>query len=341
MESIVSNMEPSQDIMPRGRLDTADSSPVFASAQGGHNIPRMISANQDSQALVPVGSNSIIPANSDDIIRRSPKRYRMESEHGNSALEIPSSFQEALKSPEAKFWKAAITSELKALSKKNTWTVMTNTGNQKAIGTKWVFTIERNESGDVERYKARLVALGYRQIYGVDYLETYSPVASLNSIRIFLAISCHKGYSIHQFDVDTAFLNAHLKEEVSIYPPEGVGANTNQIFKPNRSFYGLKQATATWFKTITCIFVNMRFKQSATDSCIFIREDINSQIYVTLYVDDMLISAKSIDTINEVASEISKHFKLKMLGNVRFIFGIEVDYIQGTCQMKISQGAFI
>lgn len=85
----------------------------------------------------------------------------------------------------------------------------------------------------------------------------------------------------------------------------------------------------------------MRFKQSATDSCIFIREDINSQIYVTLYVDDMLISAKSIDTINEVASEISKHFKLKMLGNVRFIFGIEVDYIQGTCQMKISQGAFI
>ena len=166
-------------------------------------------------------------------------------------------------------------------------------------------------------------------------------MASLNSIRVFLVICCHQGFSIHQFDVDTAFLNGHLKNEVFIYPPEGVEANPKQIFRLNRSLYGLKQATATWFKTISSIFVSMRFKQSATDSCTFIREDINSQIYVTLYVDDMLIGAKSIETIRGVASELSKHFKMKILGNVRFIIGIEVDYMQYIRQMTISQGAFI
>nr|CCA28017.1 putative polyprotein [Albugo laibachii Nc14] len=151
-----------------GRLDTFDTfdtfenSSVFSIAQDGHNIPRMLSGNQESQALVPVGSNSIVSANDKDIIRRLPKRYQIESEHANSALTIPSSFQEALKSPESQFWKEAITSELKALKKKNTWTAIKNKGKQKGIGMEWVFAIKRNENGDVERYKARLVALGYR-----------------------------------------------------------------------------------------------------------------------------------------------------------------------------------
>jgi hypothetical protein len=211
----------------------------------------------------------------------------------------------------------------------------------KVIGTKWVFAIKRNEHGEIERYKARLVALGYRQTYGVDYLETYSPVANMNSIRVFLAMCCHSGLYIHHYDVDTAFLNGHLEEDVYVFPPDGVQTKANQVCKLNRSLYGLKQAAATWFKTISTVFMKMGFKQCVSDSCIFVRHEGVASAFVTLYVDDMMIGAKSLMAIKTVADELSTHFKLKQLGSVRFILGIEVEYDMHQRRMKISQSACI
>ena len=89
-------------------------------------------------------------------------------------------------------------------------------------------------------------------------METYSPAANLNSIRVFLAVCCQKGMLIHQYDVDTAFLYGVLEEEVYVYPPLGVRAGCDKVLKLNLSLYGLKQAAATWYKTISCVFVEMR-----------------------------------------------------------------------------------
>jgi hypothetical protein len=116
--------------------------------------------------------------------------------------------------PEKQEWRDAIKTELKALRDKKTFTMVKRDPSMKVIGCKWVIAIKRDENGKIQRYKARLVALGYRQTEGIDYNVTYSPVANMNSIRTFLAMCCQHGYYIMQYDVDTAFLNGKLEEDM-------------------------------------------------------------------------------------------------------------------------------
>ena len=103
-------------------------------------------------------------------------------------------------------------------------------------------------------------------------METHSPVANLNSIRVFLAVCWHKGMLNHQCDVDIAFVYGVLEEEVYVYPPLGVRAGCDQVLKLNCSLYGLKQAAETWNKTVSCVFVDTEFTSFAPDSCIFFKE---------------------------------------------------------------------
>lgn len=152
---------------------------------------------------------------------------------------------------------------------------MKQTLNTKVIGTKWVFAIKWNDRGEIERYKykARFVALGYRQTASVDYSEMYSPVANLSSIRVFLALCCQQGYHIQQYDVDTAFLNGYLQEDVYIRPPEGVSVQAGHVCKLHRSLYGLKQAAITWYKMISEVFVTkLEFVRCKSDSCMLVRQ---------------------------------------------------------------------
>jgi hypothetical protein len=128
--------------------------------------------------------------------------------------------------------------------------------------------------------------------------------------------------------VDTAFLNGKLEEDIYMWPPEGVTSRDGEVCKLNRSLYGLKQAAATWYKTISDVFVkHLGFKQCASDSCIFVRKD---GVWIALYVDDMLISAKSLTMIKTIQAELSKKFTLKDLGQARFILGMEVKYDRKT-----------
>ena len=117
----------------------------------------------------------------------------------------------------------------------------------KPIGCKWIFKRKRGVDGKVETYKARLVAKGYRQRYGIDYNETFSPVAMLKSIRIMLALAAYFDYEIWQMDVRTAFLNGELEEEVYMMQPEGFASiDESKVCKLNRSIYGLKQVSRSW-----------------------------------------------------------------------------------------------
>ena len=162
----------------------------------------------------------------------------------------------------------------------------------------------------------------------------------MNSIRVFLAVCCHFGRIIRQYDVNTAFLNNVLEEDVYISTLQGVDMDPSQLLKINRSLYGLKQAAATWFKTISNVIRNMEFVPCVTNQCVFARRDGHlSWIYVTLYVDDMVLGGISATLTDKVADELAIHFKLKTLGHVRFILGIEVEYAQQTKKLKISQGA--
>ena len=136
-------------------------------------------------------------------------------------VKTPKTHNGAMKSPEAHHWKLAEQAELESMTKHQVFTHMVLPRGKKTIDTKWVYALKYKD-GVIYKYKARLVAKGYEQLYGVDFEETFAPVARLTSLRIVLAIAAKLRFDIQQMDVETAFLNATLEEEVYIKVPEGV-----------------------------------------------------------------------------------------------------------------------
>jgi Reverse transcriptase (RNA-dependent DNA polymerase) len=133
---------------------------------------------------------------------------------------FPKSWQIAKEDPK---WKAAMIEELEALVKNKTWEFVSLTAGKKAVGCKWVFTVKQNQEGRVERYKTRLVAKGYSQTYGIDYDETFAPVAKMSTVRTFVSLAANGGWKLHQLDVKNAFLHGNLLEEIYMEVPPGIG----------------------------------------------------------------------------------------------------------------------
>ncbi|OWY91349.1 hypothetical protein PHMEG_00040105, partial [Phytophthora megakarya] len=208
---------------------------------------------------------------------------------------------------------------------------------------------KRNEKGEVTRHKARLVAKGYSQRHGIDYEETYAPVAYLNSIRAVLAKCCAEGFEIEQCDVDTAFLYGKLGEEIYMELAEGLRelltladaeGEEDVVCLLLQSLYGLKQASRVWNETIDGHLKGMGFKAADADPCVYTRGEGDDECIVCLYVDDMLIASRDKDVIASVKAGIAEKFRIKDLGRARFILGIEVDYDMDGKTLGISQRAY-
>lgn len=211
----------------------------------------------------------------------------------------------------------------------------------KVVGCKWVFAHKLNEKGEITRYKARLVALGYLQTHGLDYWDTYSPVASMNTIRVFLFVCCKRKLKIRQFDNETVFLNGDFEEEVYMVIPPGVHAASGMVCRLRRSLYGLKQAAAAWFKTIRSVFVEIGFDQCRADPCIFVRtRDGQDPVFIVLYVDDLLIAVSSTTNIDAIRDQLASRFTVKSLGD-RYILGIEIHYALEKGELSMKQTQFI
>jgi len=148
-----------------------------------------------------------------------------------------------------------------------TWELVALTKDKKTIGCKWVYKVKHNADGSVSRYKARLVAKGYAQTYGIDYEETYSPVAKMTTIRAIIAMATTKGWSLHQMDVKNVFLPGDLKEEMYMEQPPGYVDQThpNLVYRLKKVLYGLKQAPRAWSNKIGQYFVISGFQTSNAD----------------------------------------------------------------------------
>ncbi|GJR50023.1 retrotransposon protein, putative, ty1-copia subclass [Tanacetum coccineum] len=185
--------------------------------------------------------------------KRAPDRmclYIDAEEHELGDLGEPANYKAALLDPESEKWLAAMNVEMQSMKDNDVWELVELPPNAKTVGHKWLFKKKTDMDGAVHTFKSRLVAKGFTQTYGVDYEETFSPVADIRAIRILIAIVAFYDYEIWQMDVKTAFLNGHLSEEVYMTQPEGFvnPKYPNHVCKLKRSIYGLKQASRQWNK---------------------------------------------------------------------------------------------
>jgi len=173
-------------------------------------------------------------------------------------------------------WITAMHEELNQFARNEVWTLVPRTNQMNVIGTKWVFTNKLEEQGVIVRNKARLVAKGYKQEEGIDYGETYAPVARLEAVRLFLAYSCMNGFKLHQMDVKSAFLNGYIYEEVYVCQPPRFEdhKHPDYVFKLKKALYGLKQAPRQWYERLSNFLLSHAYERGKTDKTLFIKKAI-------------------------------------------------------------------
>ena len=233
----------------------------------------------------------------------------------------PESYEQALDGPNNRKWREAIDAELQAHVENNTWTVVKAPSQHVTPTAKWVFQLKKDAAGNVERYKARLVARGFQQRQGRDFGETFAPVASLDTVRTMIAITAIKDYHMLQFDVSTAFLNGVLSETVYVDPPKGVQVADDECLKLNKALYGLKQAGRTWSECLSQALVGLDMTATESEPCLFVSDD--RELLLVVYVDDGLIMGKDGARCAQLLEKLAQKFKVKELKCEMFL-GIEL-----------------
>uniref|UniRef100_A0A2N9HQ21 Integrase catalytic domain-containing protein n=1 Tax=Fagus sylvatica TaxID=28930 RepID=A0A2N9HQ21_FAGSY len=241
-----------------------------------------------------------------------------------ATLHEPHTFREASSDP---LWQQAMKEELDALLKTGTWDLVDLPAGKSAIGCKWVYKIKTRSDGTVDRYKARLVAKGFTQEYGIDYEETFAPVARLSSVRTLIAVSASRHWPLFQMDVKNAFLNGELTEEVYMQLPPGFSQPpgfSHKVCRLRRALYGLKQAPRAWFAKFSSTISQHGFSASSYDSALFFRRSDHGITLLLLYVDDMIITGDDVQGIQDLKRFLGQHFEMKDLGPLSYFLGLEV-----------------
>ncbi|UYV66146.1 hypothetical protein LAZ67_4000486 [Cordylochernes scorpioides] len=237
----------------------------------------------------------------------------------------PKDAEEALSGKDSYFWRKAMKEEFDSLIENKTWELVDPPKGQNVIGSKWVFRRKYSSDGSLERYKARLVAKGYSQKYGIDYEETFAPVVRHSTIRTVLALAVEYDLLVHQMDVQSAFLNGDVKEEIYMTQPENFESKKypRRVCKLKKAIYGLKQAGMTWHAKLDSVLKEMGLEQMKTDNCVYIKHH-EGILLVAIYVDDLIIAAEREDTLISFKESMKKIFKIKDLGKINYCLGIRI-----------------
>lgn len=238
------------------------------------------------------------------------------------AAVIPRNYKEAVSGPDREFWLESIKDELNSLEENETWEIISNRPDIRTLKTKWVFVIKDDPLSDTPRYKSRLVPMGFTQIPGVDFFETFANVARMETIRIVLTIAAKMDMFIRSVDVKTAFLQGELEEELYIDIPEGIRQQPGKVCKLLRPLYGIKQGPACWEKRLTTFLKSMDFKASEYDPSLFIRLD-QEMTYIVCYVDDLLLVSTKKSVLDDTIKKLGKEFKIKETPINKFV-GMEI-----------------
>ncbi|KAJ9565416.1 hypothetical protein OSB04_001382 [Centaurea solstitialis] len=257
-------------------------------------------------------------------LRRSKRILRPNPKYANTAI-----LEDNVKEPETyeevsqnKAWQKAMEEEITALEQNQTWELVPRPRDIKPISCKWVYKIKRRPDGSIERYKARLVARGFSQQYGLDYDETFSPVAKITTIRVLLALA------------------AKLDREIYMDQPKGFedATNSNHVCKLRKALYGLKQRA--WYGKIAEFLTRSGYSVAHADSSLFIKEIDGKLAIVLVYVDDLIITGDDEREIHQTRANLSVRFQMKELGELKHFLGLEVDRTKEglfLCQQKYTR----
>lgn len=256
----------------------------------------------------------------------------------NEAFE-PRTFKEALNCHERDCWISAMQEELQSIENNDTWELVDLPKGRSTIGSKWVYKLKVDELGGNHTYKARLVAQGFSQKFGVDYDEVFAPVARTETFRILLTVAGKNGFGLKQYDFKTAFLNGELKEEIFMRPPQGVPSD-GKVLKLKKSLYGLKQAAKVWHDSLHGVLVEHGCVQSQHDKCLYVATKSDSKVFLIVHVDDLLVAFNDESLLNSIISAVGKVYQLKDLGTARHYLGIDIQRSQSGA-FNISQSRYI
>ncbi|GBM07228.1 Retrovirus-related Pol polyprotein from transposon TNT 1-94, partial [Araneus ventricosus] len=202
------------------------------------------------------------------------------------------------------------------------WKLVELPKDEKPTSCKWVLRIKRNNV-----YKARLVARGFKQKPGIDYLvETYAPVISTSSLRLVLTIIIQKNLEMYALNVKTAFLNGDLQETLYMEQPMGYNDNSGRVGKLLKSLYGLKQTSRQWFNRLTDFIIHLNFQQLNCEACIFVRRSKQSEIFIVLHVNDLLIAGSDHSEVGVTIQLIRNEFEMSKAEVANEFLGISFEY---------------
>ena len=257
---------------------------------------------------------------------------------GMSALNIaiPSSHKKALQSPQSEEWKEAEQKEISSLWEVGAWAWEQLPIGRKPIRSKWTFDLKTNAEGIVQRFKARICARGDMTEEGIDYQETFSPVAKWESIRLFLAMTVLLHLIPMQLDVDLAYLYAPLTEAIYMLPPDGMEAPPGMVLRLLRSLYGLPQSGRNWYTHLDSNLTEAGFKRMEEDTCLYVRIVGGIITIVAVYVDDMYIAASNSETINALVEFLKTKYKMKILGVPQQLLGVKISWGRNFSTVSVS-----
>ncbi|KAJ9539482.1 LOW QUALITY PROTEIN: hypothetical protein OSB04_032215 [Centaurea solstitialis] len=250
----------------------------------------------------------------------------------------PKEIDDALRDPA---WVSAMQEELAEFIRNNVWLLVPRPRKRTIIGSKWIFRNKLDEIGTIIRNKARLVAQGYRQEEGIDYDETFAPVATLEAIRLFLAFAAHMNFKVYQMDIKNAFLNGKLNEEVYVAQPPGFvdPKFPDHVYKLNKALYGLKQAPRAWYDTLSTFLLSKGFVRGKIDSTLFLKKYPKHILLVQIYVDDIIFGSTNPKLCEKFELLMKSEYKMSMMGELTFFLGLQIK--QSEKGIFINQGKYV
>lgn len=278
--------------------------------------------------------------------RRPPERFGfsnlcLEDEDREEVNEIL--IEEALQGPERDHWEQAVREELESFAENNAWELVDPPVDGTIVKCKWVLRKKIDNENKV-RYRARLVAKGCSQKYGVDYDETFSPVVRHSTLRLLFALSVQLDLKISHLNVKTAFLNGDLNEIIYMEKPNGFTQNSGdkyKVLKLKKAIYGLKQASRAWHKKIDEFFLSNGYEKSKLEPCLYSKIDDNMKVIVTVYVDDFFVFSNNIHETEKLKNLMSSNFRIKDLGIVKQCLGMRVQIDEKNNCLTLDQERYI